>query len=268
LPNTAILSAPVSSDLEHWRVLACHTPLGILTDLDGTLVPFAATPEEVHLDAERVAVLRDLSSLPGVRIAVVSGRSRESLERLLSDVPDVIQVAEHGGWKRATGAWQATTDADPAALGELARVLEGIAARHPGALVERKTWSVTFHYRGVRPSERDEALIETAAAVDPWLAAHAGFERLDGVLVVEVRHVRNRKSVAVPWLRDIAGPGARLLAFGDELTDEDMFRALGPADEAILVGGQQGRGTFARWKLLGSSTCLSFLRWIVALRRE
>jgi trehalose 6-phosphate synthase len=268
MSTTAIPQAPVSGALDHWLALARHTPLGILTDLDGTLLPFAPTPDEARLDAERTRVLRDLSTLPGVSVAVVSGRTRESLERLLSEVPGVIQVAEHGGWRRASGAWQATAEADPVALGELSRSLEAIAARHPGALVERKTWSVTFHYRRLPFSERDEALIETAAAVETWLAAHPGFERLDGALVVEVRPVRHRKSIAVPWMRDLAGAGARLLALGDDLTDEDMFRALGPADEAVLVGGQHGRGTAARWKLLGSSTCLQFLQWIIAARRE
>ena len=267
--TTTFASAPsTQNDLDHWRALAGHTPLGILTDLDGTIMPFAPTPEEAQLDPERVALLRALTALPGVRVAVISGRTRESLERLLSGVPDVLLVAEHGGWKRASGAWQATTEGDPAPLNDLGRDLEGIAARHPGALIERKTWSVTFHYRRVEPSERDEALIETAAVVEAWLARHPGFERLDGVFVVEVRPVRHQKAVAVPWMRDLVGPGARLLALGDDVTDEDMFRALGPGDEAVLVGGQHGRGTSAHWKLLGPECCLTFLRWIVAVRRE
>ena len=88
-------------DLDHWRQLACHTPLGILTDLDGTLIPFAPTPEEARIDEERLDLLRNLSALPGVTVAVVSGRSRESLDRLLSGAPEISLVAEHGGWKRA-----------------------------------------------------------------------------------------------------------------------------------------------------------------------
>jgi trehalose 6-phosphate synthase len=262
-----LASPSVSNDLEHWRALACHTPLGILSDLDGTLLPFAPTPDEARLSPDRIAVLKDLVALPGVRVGVASGRTRESLERLLAEVPEVVLVAEHGGWRRATGAWQALADADPAALADLERDLDAIAARHVGALVERKTWSVTFHYRRVRPSERDEALIETTAAVETWLKTHPGFERLDGVLVVEVRPARHQKSTAVPWFRDLVGPGARLLTLGDDLTDEDMFRAIGPGDDSVLVGGQQ-RGTSARWKLLGSETCVAFLKWIAAARRE
>ena len=39
--------------------------------------------------------------------------------------------------------------------------------------------------------------------------------------MLEVRPARMRKSLAVPWLREQTGAGARLLAFGDDLTDED-----------------------------------------------
>lgn len=266
--DTAPFATPISRNQEFWLSLVRHTPIGILTDLDGTLIPFAPTPDEARLDPERVELLRQLAALPGVRVAVVSGRSKDSLERMLSQAPEVLLVAEHGGWMRATGAWSGMAEADLGALSDLAQALERIAARHPGALVERKTWSVTFHYRRVRPSERDEAQIETAASVDAWLDSHAGFERLDGVDVVEVRPLRLQKSLAVPWIRALAGPGARLLALGDDLTDEDMFRALAPGDEAILVGRQRHRGTLARWELLGSSCCVSFLEWILAARRE
>jgi len=38
-------SEAVASDLEHWRALACHTPLALLSDLDGTLIPFKPTPD-------------------------------------------------------------------------------------------------------------------------------------------------------------------------------------------------------------------------------
>jgi trehalose 6-phosphate synthase len=261
-------SVAVANDLEHWRVLACHTPIGILADLDGTLIPFMPTPDEVRLEPDRAAVLRDLASLPGVSLAIVSGRTRESLERLLSDVPGVLLVAEHGGWRRSTGAWQAIAEDEPRGVDALERDLRGIASRFSGAVVERKTWSVTFHYRKVRLSERDEALVEAAAALDAWLPGHPGFERLDGAEVLEVRPARMNKSVAVPWIRDLAGPGARLIALGDDVTDEDMFRVLGLSDEGIRVGSQPGRGTSARWQFPKPDYALAFLKWIVSQRQE
>lgn len=261
-------SAAVANDLDYWRLLGSHTPLGILADLDGTLIPFVPSPDEARLNDAGIAVLRELVSLPGVTVAIVSGRTRDSLERLLSEVPGILLMAEHGGWRRATGAWQPISEPEPHVLEALERELDVLAARHVGALVERKTWSVTFHYRRVRASERDEALIETAATIDAWLTTHPGFERLDGSEVLEVRPVRMNKSVAVPWVRDLAGLGARLIALGDDVTDEDMFRALGPGDEGVRVGSQTGRGSAARWQLLKAEHTLGFLRWIASLRRE
>ena len=40
---------------EHWTAIARHTPLGVLCDLDGTLVPFASSPEEARPDDDAVS---------------------------------------------------------------------------------------------------------------------------------------------------------------------------------------------------------------------
>lgn len=253
---------------EHWRALVRHTPLAILTDLDGTLIPFASTPDAARVEPAVLDLLRDLSGLHGVSIAVVSGRTRESLDRMLSGLSNVHLVAEHGGWIRASGAWRATANLDSQALDGLIREFELIASRFQGALVERKTWAVTIHHRLVRESERPEMLIELASKVEPWLASHPGFERLESVQAAEVRPVRLRKSIAVPWIRDFSGPGCRLVAIGDDLTDEDMFRALGVGDEAIQVGQKRGRASTARWRLKDHAATTSFLRWILGARRE
>ena len=70
---------------EHWQSLARHTPLAILTDLDGTLIPFAPTPEEAVPDSKLLELLQSLVVLPGLHLVVVSGRPRDVLERYFSD---------------------------------------------------------------------------------------------------------------------------------------------------------------------------------------
>src|SRR5204862_324390 len=73
---------------------------------------------------------------------------------------------------------------------------------------------------------------------------------------------------AVPWVREAAGLGARLVALGDDVTDEDMFRVLGAGDEGIRVGSPAGAGTSAHWQLQNAQYCLGFLKWIASVRRE
>ncbi len=252
---------------EHWRAFARTTPLGVLTDLDGTLVPFAPTPEEVRIGQDLLALLRELAALPGVVLAVVSGRPHESLERLVGEVPGVHLCAEHGGWRRGDGPWEAPVPVDAGALESLAAELRRVAQAYDGAHVERKTWSVCLHFREVRPGDRTGLSVEANAAIASWRRSHSGYERLEAAEALEIRCGQIRKSLAAPWVRARAGGGARLLVLGDDVTDENMFRALDPADESVLVGPRAQSGTAARWALPGPDETVAFLRWVLAVRR-
>ncbi len=94
------------------------------------------------------------------------------------------------------------------------------------------------------------------------------YERLEGILVTEVRPASVKKSSAVPWLRDIAGHAARLIAFGDDVTDEHMFQALSPQDDAVVVRTAE---TPPHVRALGARTgpdeVRSVLRYILAFAR-
>jgi alpha,alpha-trehalose-phosphate synthase [UDP-forming]/trehalose-phosphatase len=247
--------------LEHWQSVARHTPLAILTDLDGTLIPFAATPEEAVPDPELLELLGSLAALPGLHVVVVSGRPHAVLERYFSD-PSVWLVAEHGAWCRGEGAWQSTIDLDPKPVQDLADRLEAIAKHHVGARIERKTWSCAIHYRQMRPYARAAFGVEVTVAIDEFLAGHPSFERVDGNQVIEVRAAAARKSAAVGWVKRQFGD-ARLIAIGDDLTDEHLFAALGPLDEPVLVRGGIPRRSRARWEVNGvdeARQLLVFLR--------
>jgi alpha,alpha-trehalose-phosphate synthase [UDP-forming]/trehalose-phosphatase len=249
----------------HWLSLARHTPLGILCDLDGTLVPFASTPEEARPDPDAVALVEELAAQPNVTMAIVSGRPKAWLEAFFPS-PRVFLVAEHGSARRGIAAWENVGEVDQVPLEELAASLQRIAERHPGALVERKQTSVALHYRQVPRGRRGELLIEAYGVIDTFVARHPSFERLEGVLVSEIRPAAVKKSSAVPWIRELAGQGARLLAFGDDVTDEHMFRVLGASDDAVVVRTAQKRRTAARWELDNSDEVRAVLRWIHGVR--
>lgn len=250
---------------EHWLTIARQTPLGVLCDLDGTLVPFARTPDDARPDPEIVALVEALAAHPGVTMAIVSGRPKSWLEAFFSS-PSVFLMAEHGAARRGLGAWENVGDIDPAPLDELARKLEQLARRHPGALLERKQTTVALHYRAVQRGRRGELLIEAYGIIDTFLAQTPAFERLEGVLVTEIRPASISKSTAVPWIRELAGANARLLALGDDVTDEHMFCALGPTDESVIVRTTERRRTAARWELDDSNEVRALLAWLTGVR--
>ncbi len=253
---------------DFWNSFACHPFLGVLTDLDGTLLPFAGTPEEARPAPALLALLEELAALIGVRLAVVSGRPKEDMERFFGAYPAMMLVAEHGAWRRQEGTWQALLSLDPRPLDPLYADLLRLAERYPGALVERKTWSVALHFRRVPVLDKSIFLVQAAALLASFLERHPDFERLDGSEVLEVRPVQARKSRAVAWMRESGvEQDLRLVALGDDVTDEDLFAALGPEDPSILVGEDQGRATLASWRLPGPHKAQEFLRWLVQVRK-
>jgi alpha,alpha-trehalose-phosphate synthase [UDP-forming]/trehalose-phosphatase len=262
-PN-ALNRRPIASrdsTLEHWQSVARHTPLAILTDLDGTLIPFAPTPEEATPDPALLELLRSLTTLPGLRVIVVSGRPHVVLERYFSD-PSLWLVAEHGAWCRGQGAWQPTIELDPTPVVRLADRLEALAATHIGARVERKTWSCAVHYRQMRAEARAAFGVELTVILDEFLERHTSFERIDGNAVVEIRAAAARKSFAARWAKQQLGADVRLIGIGDDLTDEHLFAALDALDETVLVQGGMPRDSRARWQVDGVHAARRLLAFI------
>jgi alpha,alpha-trehalose-phosphate synthase [UDP-forming]/trehalose-phosphatase len=206
-----------------------------------------------------------LPEQPGVTMPIFCGRPMDWLEAFFQS-PNILLVAEHGASRRGAGAWELVSDLDPAPLVELCQELERLAEKHPGALLERKSTTVALHYRNVRRGRRGELLVEAYGIIDAFLSRFPAYERLEGVLVVEIRPATVKKSSAVAWVREKAGPGARLVAIGDDVTDEHMFQALDATDEAIIVRTAEPRRTAARWELTDSDEVRTVLAWVRGVR--
>jgi trehalose-phosphatase len=258
----------IEVDKDYWRHLGRHTPLAIISDLDGTLVPFAATPEAARPTPEIRELLSELAALPGVTLVIASGRPHATLDEFFPRPRQVLLVAEHGAWRSTPEGWEPMMSfarSDKTAMTSLAVQLNDLRQRYPAALLELKTWSLAFHFRRVSLEEKPGLVERVGGVVDPWLEAHPDFERLAGVEVIEIRPRLASKANAVRWARSLLGPSCRLVMAGDDTTDEDMFRAASDQDAAILVG-EPNRPTAARWRLRSSNELQAFYRWIAFLR--
>ncbi len=256
----------MSARSEYWPSLLRHAPLGILSDLDGTLLPFAAKPEAARPTPEIAQLVRDLAHLPDTTFVIVSGRPRETLDEYFPRPRSALLVAEHGAW-RSADAWEALVSVDAGAVDSLALELRRLLARYPMAFLERKTWSLAFHFRAVAEHRKSGLLVQVAAIVRPWLESHPDFERLAGAEVVEIRPRVAHKGSAVAWARERLGPEARLILVGDDVTDEDMFAAAAEGDAPVVVTDEIGRRSRARWSLRSPGEVLAFYRTILDTRR-
>jgi alpha,alpha-trehalose-phosphate synthase [UDP-forming]/trehalose-phosphatase len=249
-----------------WQQLASAGHLVIALDLDGTLIPFAPTPEEARLDSDSASLIAALAGAPGVTLGIVSGRPLPLVQDLPPRFPAIAFAAEHGVWRCAGGVWECALPAMPQ-LDEIERAVRQLAARNPGALVERKSCSVCLHWRRVDPARHDAIAAAAETVVDEWLETHQQFERLPAALALEVRHRAAHKGGALGWLRGLGPQGAPVLALGDDLTDEDMFVGLREGDLGILVS-PQSRRTQASLRLPDPDAVHRFLRWVIDARSE
>ncbi len=239
--------------------LAKHPDLALLLDIDGTLIPFAETPEAAVLDHEVVSLLRALHHC-GVAIVMVSGRPRCSIEPFRDLLPQLRWMAEHGSWRcDVTGEWSGPLPATE--LGSLGASLQRFLTT-PGVRIEAKSLSLCLHWRLVPESLKQELVKDVELACDEWIEAQPDFERLDGVEMIEVRRRSSNKGRAVAWVRGYS-PEARIIAIGDDHTDEDMFSALTAGEIAISVGHLRNR---AHYSLDNITTVRSFLGWLAQAR--
>lgn len=254
------LAPALTADLSLFE-LAKHPDLTLLLDLDGTLIPFAETPEAAVLDQEVISVVRALHH-SGVAIVMVSGRPRSSVEPMREALPQLRWMAEHGSWRcDVDGDWSGPQPA--VELGGLAASLQRFLTV-PGVRIESKTLSLCVHWRLVPESLKHELVACVELACDEWLESQPEFERLDGVQMVEVRRRSSNKSRAVSWVR-AQNPRARIIAIGDDHTDEDMFAALHHDEVAISVGSLRNR---AHYSLDNPTTVREFLGWLHEARRD
>lgn len=235
-------------------------PLALLLDYDGTLVPFAETPGLAAPGASLREQLAALATRDGFDVHVVSGRSPDVLERWLGDLPLALH-AEHGMWSRASRdePWHAREKGDVAWRESVLRILEDFAARTPGALVEEKTASVAWHYRAADPEFGARQAKELQIHLSEVLS-NTPVEILPGNRVIEVRPYGVHKGrIATETVAALA-PGVRVLAIGDDRTDEDLFAALPPEAITLHVGPAP---SCARYRLADVAAARRFLGWLL-----
>jgi trehalose 6-phosphate synthase/phosphatase len=233
------------------------SPLAILLDYDGTLVPIARTPAEATPDRELLQLMAALAQRPETMVLVVSGRARDTLASWFGHLP-IELWAEHGVWHRPAGAsaWEMAISVPCCDWLEGTRLLmEEFAAATPGAVVETKTSSIAWHYRRAgrgfgRAQARELRLALSRSLVD------SDAEVIEGKRVLEVRPRGATKGAVVQHLLSRDPAPSLMVAFGDDRTDEEMFAALPGNAVGIHVGSG---ASFAKRRLRHPAAVRAFL---------
>lgn len=221
-------------------------PLLVASDYDGVLAPLVDDPSAAAPLDGVADVLRRLSAVPGVTVAMVSGRG----------VADLRTTSGFGGSLRWIGSHGAEYDGPlagelAASRDELRDRLAPVVAATPGARLEVKPASVAVHVRQVSDRAAGTALLERIrSGADPSLTLKPGKD------VLELAVTDADKGSALRRLRDQLGAVAAVY-LGDDLTDEDGFRALESEDDVTVKIGDGE--TVARHRVADPADALALL---------
>jgi trehalose 6-phosphate phosphatase len=223
----------------------------LFLDLDGTLAPIAARPQDVHPDPRRTSLLERLVRGLDGRLAVVSGRTLADIDRILEGC--VVPVAAvHGLVLRDPRGRVVETSPHPGVARAVAE-LQAFAARDSGLIVEEKGFSVALHFRLA------SGYAEAARTCARELAEQTGLALQEGDMVEELRTPGPSKGDSVrAFMRLAPFAGSTPIFVGDDATDEDGFeaaRALGGM--GVAVGAH--RAVNARYRLAGVEAALAWL---------
>jgi trehalose 6-phosphate phosphatase len=225
----------------------------LFLDYDGTLSPIAPRPDLAVLPEETREVLRRLAGR--FPVVIVSGRGREDVAALVA-LSGLAYAGSHGhdiaGPPPSEGSeplrlevGEGIPEKIDRAAERLRRDLGGIE----GVFVEPKRFAISIHFRLADESR----LPEIERAVDAAAAAEPGLRKAHGKKLFELRPDLDwDKGKALLWLLEALGldhPGTLPLYIGDDLTDEDAFRALQGRGIGILVTAEP-RETAAEYQVL------------------
>jgi trehalose 6-phosphate phosphatase len=253
------------SALERWDEIEARLRgrrPALFLDYDGTLSPIAPRPEMATLPGETREVLRRLAA--EVPVVIISGRGREDVAALV-DLNGLAYAGSHGfdiaGPPPAPGApplrlevGEGVPEKIDRAAGRLEREIGGIE----GVLIEPKRFAVSVHFRLADPAE----VPRIERAVDEVIGGLPGLRKAHGKMLFELRPDLDwDKGQALLWLLGALGldrPEVLPFYIGDDITDEDAFRALAGRGVGILVS-EEPRETAAEYQLRDTGEVRAFL---------
>jgi trehalose 6-phosphate phosphatase len=239
----------------------------LFLDFDGTLVPIQNDPAKCALSPKIKGQLETIALSGKAWIAILSGRTVSDIRSRVI-IQDVYYGGNHG--LEISGPLINYTHPDALRgkhlIDKVCREIEQEIGNVEGALIEKKKFGFTLHYRMAKKD--DKALIQRAfqrvIAEQPDAQTVAVMR---GKKVLELApNIPWDKGKAVSFLLEKQKRDYLPIYVGDDLTDETAFEALCEVGLTVRIG--KSKKSFAQYYLKGQWEVSHFLRHINNLIRQ
>jgi len=219
-------------------------------DFDGTLAPLNNDPEAVEISAEMKKRVKNLALR--CHVAIMTGRDLDDIRERVG-LEELFYSGSHGfeiAGPRESGLFFEAGKEFLPVLNKAEELLPGIIGDIPGVLIQRKRFSISIHYRMVE-RERIRELIEKAGRAVKSIGGLVA--RNDKKALEILPGMTWNKGSALLWILEAAGmtdQDSFAISMGDDVTDEDMYKAVKGRGAGIIVTGTEPHlSSFADYRL-------------------
>lgn len=213
-------------------------------DFDGTLAPIVEDPSRASVRPKtRVLLSKLCRKFP---VAVISGRSRKDLGRLLegAGLKRLQQKIGSHGMDWGGGRGLASVSRIRKEVARWAKVLKPEVEALEGVWLENKAYSLSVHYRNAPNPKR--AKRDIARLIDRLVGPRSSCRVIGGKCVVNLVHASAADKGGALLLLTKRLRCDRAIFVGDDVTDEDVFRLGGRKGNLRIFGIRVGRSRKTR----------------------
>jgi trehalose 6-phosphate phosphatase len=237
-----MLSSGAAELLQAMRVHAADALLAVV-DFDGVLTEYHADADAVTLTAHRRDVLTRVAKVPGITLAIISGRPVDDLVARTGLAADVFHLGLHGLESVGPGFAHVRHDVlevSRTRLHELAVDLEPSVATVSGARLEDKNGAIALHTRDVDSSDTIWLRFHLLSAAADLLAGGT-LRAVRGRDVLELLpNVADPRAGAIEAVRAFVeardGRSTFTVYIGADAVDDDARHAVQQRGLAAVVG--------------------------------
>lgn len=232
--------------------------LFLAADYDGTLTPIVDHPDAAKLSARAQGVIDRLARSGDARVAIVSGRNLDDLQRQI-EVKGLFLAGAAGLETESTsGERQRHLSAEQSLPADLRSSLESWCQRFPGSWVEDKQVALALHYRGVAPDLQPAFGAGVRRRVRPF-KQQANLVHGKRVFEVMPSIAWDKAAALEIWMNE-ASEGDLILFFGDDTNDEPVHALVRQrGGTAVAVGRTVSK---AEYVLPSAQEVVWFLEWL------
>lgn len=206
--------------------------IAFIFDFDGTLADISEDPSSVTVPDELIQKLEWLQLQTGGAVVILSGRPIAFLKDIFGQT-EIGLAGEHGTDSNFFSL-ERTPQLDKVPTPAV-DYLQVLTEKHPQSFIEEKRVSLVWHYRKARQEVSEQQAKEYQRQLSEILRT-TDYRCEHYTCVLEIKSANISKCEYVKGL--MRGPFSerRIVAFGDDFPEEELFQAIKPGGISFAVG--------------------------------